>query len=126
MIPKLTPEQRSLLQPYERHLHTAAFAGYVVALPARVKSEVLWPMFREVFDTAPGNTACNQCVINVCRRLGRLYFAEEPQEGAKQPSVAAQTAGEVKSPTEAKNPPQKTKNPTQKAEKAPKKKTNKK
>lgn len=119
MTPKLTPEQRSLLQPYERQLHTAAFAGYVVALPARVKSEVLWPMFRDVFGTAPGNTACNQCVINVCRRLGRLYFAEEPQEGTKQPPAAAQTAGEVKSPAEEKKAPQK-------AKKAPKKKTNKK
>ena len=126
---KLTPEQRSLLAPYERHLFTASKAGYVVGLPAKVTQGVLWPVYTALYGRPPGHHTCNYCILQVCKRLAALYFAEpeaeanpdnkQPREGTKQPVSRAQTSDGDKLPT----PTEKTR---EKAKKQPKKKQTKK
>lgn len=115
----LTPEQRSALAPYERHLHTALYAGYVVGLQMHIKKDVLWPIFMDVYHSNPGHPTCNYCVMQVCKKLGVLYYDNAPEKGQNDTLPSTNTSEVTQVPTEEKKAPQK-------AKKAPKKKTNKK
>lgn len=119
---ELTKEQREQLKPYERHLFTALKARFVVALAQRITVGVLWPIYIEVYKNNPGSYTCNQCVIDVCAKLGRLYFTEgtpepekpivigkQPREGQKEPRRATLKAEVDKVPTKAKRTQQKAK-----------------
>lgn len=94
MIPTLTPEQRERIKPYERHLHSAFYAQYVVGLTEKVKRE-LFAVYNQVFQAHENNLYCNYCVLNVCARLGRLFFATveapKPTEPTKTPKAKKET-----------------------------------
>ena len=83
---ELTKEQRERLAPYERHLHTAYYADYVVGLASKITDGTLWPVYKEVYPgDNPGNPTCDFCVIRVCKRLGALYFADN-EKGTAEPA----------------------------------------
>lgn len=84
---RLTAEQRALLKPYERHLHTAVYASYVVGLD-RKTATVLFDTYNAIFDAHERNLSCNFCVMQVCTRLGRLYYAEEEVKAEETPAPA--------------------------------------
>ena len=69
----LTTEQRNALQPFERHLHTALYASYVVGLD-NTTSKLFFDTYNEVFNEHERNMSCNFCVMQVCTRLARLYY----------------------------------------------------
>lgn len=75
--PTLTPEQRATIAPYERHLHSAVYADYVVAL-STTAATALFNVHNAVFASNEVNKHCAQCVLRVCQRLGKLYYAEQP------------------------------------------------
>lgn len=70
---KLSKKQRKELERYERHLHTAFYADYVVGLPA-TDVRALFGIFNEIYSAHETNYSCNFCVLNVCKKLGRLYY----------------------------------------------------
>ena len=80
----LTTEQRNALQPFERHLHTALYASYVVGLD-NTTSKLFFDTYNEVFNEHERNMSCNYCVMHVCTHLARLYFvpSEEPKAPAQ-------------------------------------------
>lgn len=69
----LTKEQKEQLKRYEKHLHSAFYADYVVGLPAS-DVRVLFGIFNKIYSAHETNYSCNFCVLNVCKRLGRLYY----------------------------------------------------
>lgn len=99
----LNDEQRERLKPYEQHLRTALYASYVVGLPSKVTAGVLWPVYKEVFSEHPGNHSCGECIVRVCQRLGRLYFADDEKEAAG----THETTADTKTHTTRKKTPQK-------------------
>lgn len=90
----LTPEQRATLEPHERHLHSAVYADYVVALSTTAATD-LFNVYNKVFAANEVNKHCAQCVLRVCKRLGTLYYAEQtPKQATTAPKTTkqAQTA----------------------------------
>lgn len=81
---KLTQEQRATLAPHERHLHSAVYADYVVALSTTAATD-LFNVYNAVFAANEVNKHCSACVLRVCKKLGTLYFADEQPEAANEP-----------------------------------------
>jgi len=100
---KLTTEQRSRIAPWENHLHSALYADYVVALSSGAARD-LFDVYNAVYHANEQNKYCSACVLNVCKRLGRLYYAEEIAKEA--PASPVKTA-EVKQPAQEKKTPAK-------------------
>ena len=130
----LTKEQREQLAPYERHLYTAYKAGYVVGLQRHITEGVLWPIYKDVFKNDPGLYSCNMCVMEVCKKLGTIYFenneettpdkaaektpeVKEAREDAKEPVSEPKTRQVVKSSTDGKKTRQKAKKEPKKTKK---------
>lgn len=86
--PTLTPEQRATIAPYERHLHSAVYADYVVAL-STTAATALFNVHNAVFTSNEVNKHCAQCVLRVCQRLGKLYYAEQPTQEATETAKPA-------------------------------------
>ena len=79
---RLTKEQREVLQKYEKHLHTAFYADYVVGLPA-ADVRVLFGVFNKINSTNESNYSCSFCVLRVLKGLGRLYFKTDKTDNHK-------------------------------------------
>lgn len=79
---ELTEEQRKTLERYERHLHTAFYADYVVGLPAK-DVRVLFGVFNKINSTNESNYSCSFCVLRVLKGLGRLYFKTDKTDNHK-------------------------------------------
>ena len=69
----MTQEQYNRLQPFERHLLTATKANYVTAVYRKTAAELIG-VYNEIFKTKKTVTTCNACILEVCRKLGKLYF----------------------------------------------------
>lgn len=72
--PRLTTEQRERLRPYERQLHQAYYADYCTGM-STVKVSDLFAIYEEVYHAKGGCPVCPVDVVNVVKRLGRLYYA---------------------------------------------------
>lgn len=79
---RLTKEQRAELKRHERHLHTAFYADYVVGLPAS-DVRALFGIFNKIYSAHETNYSCNFCVLNVCKKLGRLFFKNDKTDNKK-------------------------------------------
>lgn len=79
---ELTEEQREVLEKYERHLHTALYADYVVGLPAKDVS-VLFGIFNEINSAHESNYSCGFCVLRVLKGLGKMYFKTDKTDNHK-------------------------------------------
>lgn len=69
----LTDEQREHLALYENYLHTAYYSDYVVGLPRKAVSDLV-EVYNKVFSAHERPTSCPVCALNVCKKLGRLYY----------------------------------------------------
>lgn len=102
---KLTAEQRKRIAPWENHLHSALYADYVVALSSGAARD-LFDVYNAVYHANEQNKYCSACVLNVCKRLGRLYYAEEIAKEApaspETPASVKHTATEKKTPAKVK------------------------
>lgn len=87
---ELTEEQYNTLKEFDRHLTTAFKARYVTAIYTSTAMK-LFDIYNEVYGTNKKATTCMNCVLEVCMKLGKLYFehqekqktAEAEQEPAK-------------------------------------------
>lgn len=94
---RLTTEQRERLRPYERQLHQAYYADYCTGM-STVKVSDLFAIYEEVYHAKGGCPVCPVDVVNVVKRLGRLYYAavgdnatgaaQQPTSGTKAPQKA--------------------------------------
>ena len=100
---KLTAEQRKRIAPWENHLHRAFYADYVTALPSGAARD-LFDVYNAVYHANEQNKQCHACQLNVCKRLGRLYYAEEI---AKETPASPEKTAEVKQPAPEKKTPAK-------------------
>lgn len=98
---KLTAEQRKRIAPWENHLHSALYADYVVALSSGAARD-LFDVYNAVYHANEQNKYCSACVLNVCKRLGRLYYAEEAPASPEKTAEAKQPATEKKTPAKGK------------------------
>lgn len=80
--PELTQEQRMVLQRYEKHLHTAFYADYVVGLPEK-DVRVLFGVFNKINSAHETGYSCNFCKMRVLKSLGRLYFQSNKSDTQK-------------------------------------------
>lgn len=64
------------LKPYEAHLKTACNSGYIRCLAANQVVEL--ESIYNHFGYKLANRNCGDCVLNMCKTLGKLYFAYEP------------------------------------------------
>lgn len=67
----------------ERHLLTAVKARYISAV-YKTTSDKLVEIYREVFNVNQPNTRCNRCLLDICTKLGKLYFEYKERLEAKQ------------------------------------------
>lgn len=100
---ELNSKQYKRLVQFERHLLTAVKARYISAV-YKSTSDKLVEIYREVFNVNQPNTTCNRCLLDICTKLGKLYFeykerleanqaekknkeqeTEQPQEQTEQP-----------------------------------------
>ena len=86
---ELTKEQRERLAPWERHLHTAFYADYVVALSTGAARD-LFGVYNEIYKAHEANMYCSACVLNVCKKLGRLFFAAQGAEKTEDKQTPAE------------------------------------
>lgn len=69
----LTEKQRETLQKYEKHLHSAVYADYIVGLHVEQVRE-LFAVYNEITGQHKTNYSCNFCVMEVAKELGRWYY----------------------------------------------------
>lgn len=69
---KLNEEQYQVLQVYETYLDTAVHFNYVRTLPHSYAREMA-QVYTQLTKQKP-NLSCPQCVFNMCKTLGNLYF----------------------------------------------------
>lgn len=79
---KLTKEQREVLQKYEKHLHTAFYADYVVGLPEK-DVRVLFGVFNKINSANETGYSCNFCKMRVLKALGRMYYKADKADNQK-------------------------------------------
>lgn len=72
----LTENQRATLKTYEKHLHSAYYADYVVGLPASAV-RALFGVFNEINSTHERVTNCNYCVLRIVKQLAALYYKND-------------------------------------------------
>lgn len=96
--PRLTEDQRERLRPYEQQLHQAYYASYCTGMSA-AKTSALFAIYEEVYHAKAGCPVCPVDIVNVAKRLGRLFFATSE---ANAPEVAQLPTLENKTPQKAK------------------------
>lgn len=96
---ELTAEQHDALKPYERHLTTAYKARYVTAIYTST-ADKLFSIYNSVYGTNKKATTCMSCVLEICMKLGKLYF--EYQEKQKTVEVEQEPTKEKKPSTKGK------------------------
>ena len=135
MAIQLNAKQYQRLVPMERHLLTATKARYISAV-YKTTSDKLVEVYREVFNVNQPNTRCNRCLLDICTKLGKLYFeykekleakeaeeknkeqeapaeeAEQPQEQAEQPIQEDEKEEAEQEPADGTKAPEKPKKQT--------------
>ena len=79
----LTPAQMAALAPYERNMKTAVESDWTRGLGS-TGAKVLGRILREVAG-GPSHVdlSCPDCVLRLCRRVGRWYFDTQEKEREK-------------------------------------------
>lgn len=75
---KLTKEQYDRLNTDELRwfLKTAHYSNFITGLTMKQANE-LFTIYNEVFGEKKRATSCSQCRLDVCMRLGKLFFEYE-------------------------------------------------
>lgn len=92
---ELTAEQYDALKQFERHLTTAYRARYVTAIYTST-ADKLFNIYNSVYGTNKKATTCMNCVLEVCMKLGKLYFEYQERPNAK---AVEQEPKEAKKPS---------------------------
>lgn len=75
----LTNEEFEFLKSIEDKLYTACYCKFV-RLGNRSQLEELDKVYKRVFNTTEGAIgACAHCLLNICKKVGTLYFAQKEQ-----------------------------------------------
>lgn len=77
---KLTKEQYDRLNTDELRwfLKTAHYSNFITGLTMKQAKE-LFDIYNEVFSEKKRATSCSQCRLDVCMRLGKLFFEYEAE-----------------------------------------------
>lgn len=72
---KLTKEQYDKLNnpDLEWFLKTAHYSQFITGLTT-AQAKILFEIYNEVFHQHMKLTTCSQCRLDVCKRLGKLFF----------------------------------------------------
>lgn len=92
---ELTAEQYDALKQFERHLTTAYRARYVTAIYTST-ADKLFNIYNSVYGTNKKATTCMSCVLEVCMKLGKLYFE---YQGKQNSEAVEEQSKEVKKPS---------------------------
>lgn len=78
---KLTKEQYDRLNTDELKwfLKTAHYSNFITGLTMKQANE-LFTIYNEVFREKKRATSCSQCRLDVCMRLGKLFFEYENEQ----------------------------------------------
>lgn len=95
--PKFTPEQMAALAPLERYFDQATRASFC-SYPGQANID----MMLETWHTLTGHRygykpGCPNCLVNLVRDMGNLYFAQKAEET---PAKVPDTAVKPESPAE--------------------------
>lgn len=74
---ELNDDQFNRLRPYESYLATAIGCNFVRSLPMSDAVEIK-KVYTELGLGSP-NLSCGKCVLNICKRLGELYYIKKEQ-----------------------------------------------
>lgn len=120
---KLTAKQVQLLEPYENYFVTAIRSGY-----CSYPGEAGLKLFRDIWaeltgQVYPFRAGCSDCIMNLVRDMGTLYFAERPERNPffVRPEVTKEPAPKpapAKEPKPALTPEQKAAKRSEAAKKA--------
>lgn len=69
----LSKKQISILKPYECHFKSAQ-SGYIRGV-YQVDINIMQPIY-ESLGFHLGSPNCSQCVLTMCRDLGKIYFSD--------------------------------------------------
>lgn len=76
---KLTAAQIKALEPYERNFHQATEAAWC-SYPGQAGINLMLEVWTDLTGTAyPYKPGCPNCLINLVRDLGTLYFAQKDE-----------------------------------------------
>lgn len=98
-----TDKQFDALAPYEDNFRTAVEGEWTRRIPVEGQT-----LIRKTYEDAtstrvPYNAGCANCLINLLRRAGRLYFADKKERDA-QASAAKTTKSEDQVGTKSEKP----------------------
>lgn len=83
-----TDKQFDALVPYEDNFRTAVEGEWTRRIPVEGQT-----LIRKIYEDAtatrvPFNAGCANCLINLLRRAGRLYFADKKDRDANKTALA--------------------------------------
>lgn len=89
---QLTAAQITELQPYERHFKQATEAAWC-SYPGQAAIDKMRDIWLDLTGTKyPYQPGCSNCLLNLVRDLGHIYFAQkEAAEKAQTPTAATCT-----------------------------------
>lgn len=87
---RLTEEQYRALEPYEQNMRTALRSGY-----ARNPGRQVMLVMQDIYNDAAHarnriNTGCGNCILNLLKDIGRIYFADKEERLAAERSRPAE------------------------------------
>ena len=76
---KFTEEEMAILATMEDKLYTACYCKFV-RLSNRSQLEQLDVIYKKAFNTTQGAIgACNHCLMEICKKVGKLYFDQKKE-----------------------------------------------
>ena len=109
---KLTPAQLEALRPLERNFRQATDAAWC-SYPGKDNIDMMLGIWKELTgQNYPYQPGCGNCLLNLVRDFGHLYFAQKPAEIPAEPAetpVEETKAPQTPKPSPAKKKPAKSK-----------------
>ena len=100
-----TKEEMEILSTMEDKLYTATYCKFV-RLASREQLEKIDAIYKRVFNTSAGAIgACAHCLLNICKKLGEVYFKDKEEMANKpqnEPVEATEEPKQVEQPVKPK------------------------
>ena len=108
---RLNAEQAHALEPFERHFHQATEAAWC-SYPGQAGINLMLDIWNTIAGSQyPYKPGCPNCLLNLVRDLGTLYFAQKDSVLAEEsPAKVAEPAQESAEPAKVSKAPAKGKN----------------
>lgn len=88
---KLNCTQYQQLRKYDRFLRTAHYANYITGMSLNTANELKAIYEKITGKPFPKNMSCTRCKLDLCKRLGNLYFTYEEARKQKTDSLEIDT-----------------------------------